>query len=127
MALPPLWFDPAQVLIGGRWVEPASGDTLAVEDPSTGSEIGRLARTMNSMLDRLEETSLRQREFVADASHELRSPVAVIRTQLEVALRRGDDTDWPAVAHRVLAEDEFKDAPVLSLPYPEEILWAGSV
>ena len=44
MALPPLWFDPAKVLIGGRWVAPASGDTLAVEDPSTGSEIGRLAK-----------------------------------------------------------------------------------
>ena len=85
-----------------------TGSTIhrRVPEPTTDDEIGRLARTMNSMLDRLEETSLRQRRFVSDASHELRSPVAVIRTQLEVALRRGEDTDWTAVAHRVLAEDQ---------------------
>ncbi|MFO7590073.1 MAG: HAMP domain-containing sensor histidine kinase [Acidimicrobiia bacterium] len=85
-----------------------TGSTIhrRVPEPTTDDEIGRLARTMNSMLDRLEEASLRQRRFVSDASHELRSPVAVIRTQLEVALRRGDDTDWTAVAHRVLAEDQ---------------------
>jgi signal transduction histidine kinase len=85
-----------------------TGSTIhrRVPEPSTDDEVGRLARTMNSMLDRLEETSLRQRRFVSDASHELRSPVAVIRAQLEVALRRGDAADWPAVAHKVLAEDE---------------------
>ena len=85
-----------------------TGSTIhrRVPEPTTDDEVGRLARTMNSMLDRLEETSLRQRRFVSDASHELRSPVAVIRTQLEVALRRGDATDWPSVAHRVLAEDQ---------------------
>jgi signal transduction histidine kinase len=42
---------------------------------------------------------------VSDASHELRSPVAVIRAQVEVALRRGDEADWPTVAQRVLVED----------------------
>ena len=94
-----------------------TGSTIhrRVPEPTTDDEIGRLARTMNSMLDRLEETALRQRRFVSDASHELRSPVAVIRTQLEVALRRGDDTDWPAVAHRVLAEDERLEAAVTEL------------
>jgi aldehyde dehydrogenase (NAD+) len=39
-----LWFDPAEVFIGGRWFLPASGDTLPLEDPSTGKEIGRIAR-----------------------------------------------------------------------------------
>jgi len=94
-----------------------TGSTIhrRVPEPATDDEVGRLARTMNSMLDRLEETSLRQRRFVSDASHELRSPVAVIRTQLEVALRRGDDTDWPAVAHRVLAEDERLEEAVREL------------
>jgi signal transduction histidine kinase len=61
---------------------------------------------MNSMLDRLEQSAVRQRRFVSDASHELRSPVAAIRAQLEVALRRGDATDWPMVAQHVLEEDE---------------------
>jgi signal transduction histidine kinase len=84
-----------------------TGSTIhrRVPEPGTDDEIGRLARTMNSMLDRLENASLRQRRFVSDASHELRSPVASIRTQLEVALRK-PDADWPAVAAKVLAEDE---------------------
>ena len=60
---------------------------------------------MNAMLDRLETSSQRQRQFVSDASHELRSPLASIRTNLEVALRNSDRTDWPAVANRALAED----------------------
>lgn len=77
-----------------------------VPEPGTDDEVGRLARTMNSMLDRLEEASLRQRRFVSDASHELRSPVAAIRAQLEVALRRGETADWPTVAAHVLEEDE---------------------
>ncbi|MBJ7261157.1 MAG: HAMP domain-containing histidine kinase [Acidimicrobiia bacterium] len=84
-----------------------TGSTIhkRVPEPTTNDEIGRLARTMNSMLDRLEESSQRQRSFVSDASHELRSPIATIRAQLEVAKRRGADADWPAVADRILAED----------------------
>jgi signal transduction histidine kinase len=76
-----------------------------VPEPETSDEVGRLARTMNAMLDRLEESSTRQRQFISDASHELRSPVAAIRAQLEVALRRRGQADWPQVARRVLDED----------------------
>ncbi|WP_460494873.1 ATP-binding response regulator [Dactylosporangium cerinum] len=72
--------------------------------PGTGDEIDRLARTMNEMLDRLEASARRQRTFVADASHELRSPMAVIRTRLEVGLARPDAADWPALAHGWLTE-----------------------
>lgn len=94
-----------------------TGSTIhrRVPEPAADDEVGRLARTMNSMLDRLEETSLRQRRFVSDASHELRSPIAVIRAQLEVALRRGDDAEWPRVARRVLAEDERLELAVTEL------------
>mgnify|MGYP006276726415 CR=1 FL=1 len=74
--------------------------------PSTDDEVARLAATMNEMLERLEHASARQRQFVSDASHELRSPVASIRAQLETALRYPDDVDWPEVARVVLAEDE---------------------
>jgi signal transduction histidine kinase len=87
--------------------ESITGSTIhrRVPEPSTQDEVGRLARTMNAMLGRLELSSQRQRQFVSDASHELRSPLASIRTNLEVALRNTDRADWPAVAGRVLDED----------------------
>ena len=87
--------------------ESITGTTInrRVPEPDTDDEVGRLARTMNAMLDRLETSSQKQRQFVSDASHELRSPLASIRTNLEVALRNPDRTDWPAVANRALTED----------------------
>lgn len=87
--------------------ESISGDTMdrRLPEPPGGDEIGRLARTMNDMLGRLEDSAQRQRQFVSDASHELRSPVAAIRTDLEVALHEGDDADWPTVARAVLSEE----------------------
>jgi len=69
-------------------------------------EIQELARTMNEMLGRLAGSQLRQRQLVADASHELRSPVAASRAQLEVAQANPAATDWSATAATVLAEQE---------------------
>lgn len=75
-----------------------------VPDPGGDDEVGRLAETMNDMLDRIEAGSERQRRFVSDASHELRTPIATIRHELEVALQ-APATDWPATAASVLDED----------------------
>jgi signal transduction histidine kinase len=72
-----------------------------VAEPGHDDEVGRLARTLNSMLDRMEESAARERRFVADASHELRSPIANIRTELEVALLHPGVTDWQQVAGEV--------------------------
>jgi signal transduction histidine kinase len=74
--------------------------------PAARDEIHRLAVTLNGMLDRLERARARQRAFVADAAHELRSPLANMRTELEVAQRLGDRTDWPAVAADLLVDTE---------------------
>ena len=56
--------------------------------PAARDEIRRLGETLNAMLDRLHGSYERERRFVADASHELRTPVAVIKAELESALRR---------------------------------------
>ena len=71
-----------------------------VPEPGTSDEIGHLAHTMNDMLTRLDEAAKKQRRFVADASHELRSPLAAIRTTLEVGLAHPDRAPWPTIAER---------------------------
>lgn len=72
--------------------------------PATDDEVARLATTMNAMLDRLEAAQVRQREFVSDASHELRSPIASMRAELEVAAAHPERAEWPAVAARLAVE-----------------------
>ena len=64
-----------------------SGSTIGerVSEPDSADEIAELAALMNQMLDRLEAASNRQREFVADASHELKSPLSTIVAAVEVA------------------------------------------
>lgn len=100
----------------GRALKPVESIRLKVADisgsdlhrrvpqPATRDEIARLASTMNGMLDRLETATDRQRRFVDDASHELRSPLAVLRGELEIALNHTETADWPAVAARMLGD-----------------------
>ncbi|WP_250002552.1 ATP-binding protein [Actinoplanes sp. M2I2] len=71
--------------------------------PESRDEIHRLAVTLNGMLHRLESARVRQRAFVADAAHELRSPLTNMRTELEVA-QRLPDTDWQALSHDLLTD-----------------------
>lgn len=72
--------------------------------PRSRDEIAKLASTTNETLDRLERSHEQQERFVADASHELRSPLASLRTGLEVALAHPGRADWKSVARRSLLD-----------------------
>ena len=76
-----------------------------VPEPPVNDEVGRLARTMNRMLDRLEQFTVRQRRFVADASHELKSPLAATRSDLERVLAHPEQSDWEEVASGLLLDN----------------------
>jgi signal transduction histidine kinase len=75
-----------------------------VQAGSSDDEIANLGLTLNRMLDRLEEESSRQQLFAAAASHELRSPLSTIRTELEVGLAYPDRAEWTKVAEDSLIE-----------------------
>jgi signal transduction histidine kinase len=72
--------------------------------PEARDEVRSLALTLNDMLSRLAGAQQRQRALVSDTAHELRSPIASIRTQLEVALDFPDGQDWEATARDVHAD-----------------------
>ncbi|HEX4812986.1 MAG TPA: ATP-binding protein [Nonomuraea sp.] len=72
--------------------------------PQSRDEVHSLATTLNDMLARLEEAEQRQRALVSDAAHELRSPLASIRLQLEVALGHPGGQDWVETAEGVLED-----------------------
>jgi signal transduction histidine kinase len=72
--------------------------------PQSRDEVSRLAVTVNQMLDRLQASAQRQERFIGDASHELRSPLAAIRAQVEVALVLGDKADVMGTLEQVEAK-----------------------
>jgi len=103
-------------LLAGRTLRPVeaireevadiSGNDLhrRVPVPDSHDEVARLAETMNEMLDRLQVAADAQSRFVSDASHELRSPLAVLQATLEIALAHPDEVPWPVVAADALGE-----------------------
>jgi two-component system, OmpR family, heavy metal sensor histidine kinase CusS len=122
-----LWATPLVLLIGslgGYWMsrralQPVDAITRAaqsigienlserLEVPAAGDELARLAETWNSMLARLEAAVKRLSAFTADASHELRTPITLIRATAELMLRRerSADTYREALAHIIDESD----------------------
>lgn len=89
-------------------IAPASGIRLPVDDPR--DEIGRLGLRFNALLDRLDGALSQQREFLADAAHELRTPIARMRARVELAMLGLSAHD----ADGVKALDETSGADVLA-------------
>jgi signal transduction histidine kinase len=81
-----------------------SGQDERLPVPASRDEIHALALTLNSMLDRLTAGRERQRAFVADAAHELRSPLASMQAQLDVSQHLGEDVRAPEIAEDLRAE-----------------------
>lgn len=102
----------------GRALAPVAAMTRQVGDISAGNleeripvhnsrdEIGGLAVTMNTMLGRIDAGNRQRQQFVSDAAHELRTPVAVLRSEAEVALKAPSFTDVDQLASVVLAESD---------------------
>ena len=74
--------------------------------PAARDEIGELATTVNETLARLDLSVEQQRRFVADASHELRGPLAALRSDLEISVVHPERTVWHDVARDTLADVE---------------------
>ena len=64
--------------------------TERLQVPETGDQLQRLSETLNDMLSRLESSVRRITQFTADASHELRAPISLIRTTAEIAVMKRD-------------------------------------
>ncbi|MGI8333776.1 sensor histidine kinase [Actinomadura scrupuli] len=83
--------------------------------PKNQDEIRMLAETVNDTLDRLEAAYAHLRQFTSDASHDLRSPITAVRTQVEEALMHPENTDWPQTGQAVVAGMERLQAIVTDL------------
>jgi signal transduction histidine kinase len=95
---------PIAALRRGAQEVTATGRPRALPVPEARDEVHSLALTLNDMLARLGAAQQRQRALVSDTAHELRSPIASIRAQLEVALDHPAAQDWPQTASDVLAD-----------------------
>jgi signal transduction histidine kinase len=86
----------------------ASEPSRRLPVPGSGDELARLATTLNSMLDRLQEALERERRFVDDASHELRTPLATLRGEIDLALTRRRDAPELEASLRSAQEDVIR-------------------
>jgi len=122
-----LWSVPLLLAIaslGGYWISRralrpvdrviAAADSISIQNlsqrlevPETGDEIQRLSETLNRMLARLDDSVQRISQFTADASHELRGPVSLMRTTAELAIKDGrSNAEYRQDMSQILTEAE---------------------
>jgi len=105
--------------MSGRALSPVDEITRAAQDispndltarvgvPGTRDEIERLARTLNAMLQRIQSAFEQMKQFTADASHDLRTPVALIQTRAEIALRKPrTDEEYREALNEIFGETQ---------------------
>lgn len=78
---------------------------MRLPESDTRDEISDLSRTLNQMLERIDKAFVSVRTFTGNASHELRTPISLLRAEIEVALYRPRDSDeYRAILHRLHEE-----------------------
>ncbi len=93
-----------------------SSGTLSARLPDNGKdEIARLAQSFNAMLDRLEDSFEREKQFTSDASHELRTPIAVILSEADYALSQNDSEEMLHAMRSIQAQGKKMSALVAQL------------
>ena len=99
--------NPVKQIIASARLIGAEELSMRVDVPAAADEMRLLAETLNEMLHRIESTFKRITQFTADASHELRTPVAIIRTTAELALRhQRDQEEYKQSLRHILDEAE---------------------
>jgi heavy metal sensor kinase len=98
---------PVDAITRGACAINATNLSDRLEKLTTGDELQRLSDTLNEMLARIEGAFIRVTQFTADASHELRTPISLIRTEAEIALRRSrGDREYREALRHILLEAE---------------------
>ncbi len=97
-------FDPVEQIIQTAQ-EIGEHDLSQRIEINTKDELGRLSTTLNHMIDKLERAFKRQKEFTGDASHELRAPLAIIRTEATLSLEKERDAEEYRKSLEVIAQE----------------------
>jgi signal transduction histidine kinase len=105
-ALAPI--DALTVQAGRMASAPMAGGPRRLDVPTADDEVGRLALTFNDLLERIESSMTQTRQFIADAAHELKTPISIVRAEAELALSGDRSRDDQRTALRAIADESAR-------------------